>query len=151
MEPTESRKVEFTMPDLTYLGAWHDVPRDIAGRLVVRYLPTKECTDNGLFLPESARERPVGVCWVVRVSADCPWDFRAGDSVLFASYALSAAISLPKTFGQGDEQKLLVDAREAQLHFCGDGRTPTYRVGFTSANLTTSWAGPETTLPDQGA
>ncbi len=68
--------------------------RPLHDRIIVERLPEEEKTAGGLFIPESAKEKPqrgkvlsVGKGKVTEEGKILPMDIKAGDVVLFGKYA----------------------------------------------------------------
>ena len=68
--------------------------KPLGGRVVVRPVEHEEKTKSGIFLPDTAREKPqegiveaVGPGRILDTGARVPLDVEAGDRVLYAKYA----------------------------------------------------------------
>jgi chaperonin GroES len=68
--------------------------RPLGGRVVVRPVEHEEMTKSGIYLPDTAKEKPqegiveaVGAGRVLENGARVPLDVETGDRVLYAKYA----------------------------------------------------------------
>ena len=78
--------------------------RPLHDRVVVKFCETESVTSGGLYIPDTAKEKPVRGT-VVAVSDDVDLSVKIGDEVLFGKYAGTA-------FKIDDEERVLLREEE---------------------------------------